>query len=99
MSLGGYPMGAENDPRAPYNEEPSYTEVEVTVSITLSKTIKVKTDRCYPDYLGKDEDGDPIIEYHIDEIALRKDIESDVEKELKVEEGKWNVDDFETIID
>lgn len=58
---GYYPPGAEYDSRAPWNrEEPSEEEVEVLVSVTLSKTVKVKvTD--YEVITGKDEDGDYIV--------------------------------------
>ena len=39
---GYYPAGAEYDPRAPWNQvEPKPKKVEVTVSITLSKTVEV----------------------------------------------------------
>ena len=40
--MDNYPPGAANDPRAPYNQcENPEVEVEVTVSVTLSKTVKV----------------------------------------------------------
>lgn len=40
---GYYPAGAEFDPNAPWNEPiDEFEEVEATVSITLSKTIKVE---------------------------------------------------------
>lgn len=40
--MDNYPLGAANDPNAPYNQyENPEVEVEVTVSITLSKTVKV----------------------------------------------------------
>ena len=43
MSTGGYPLGAQYDSRAPYNEKPlPEKEVEVLVSITLSKSFKIK---------------------------------------------------------
>lgn len=43
MDSGYYPPGAEFDTKAPYNQEdPSEKEVEVTVSVTLSKTLKIK---------------------------------------------------------
>lgn len=39
-----YPLGARNDPCAPYNQkEPPELEFEVTISQTFSKTVKVKT--------------------------------------------------------
>ena len=40
---GYYPPGAEHDPNAPWNqEELPEREIEVTVSVTLSKTVKIK---------------------------------------------------------
>ena len=43
IESGYYPPGAEFDPNAPYNEkELPEKEIEVTVSITLSKTVKIK---------------------------------------------------------
>ena len=40
---GYYPMGAEFDKNAPYNQgDPEPIEIEVTVSVTMSKTVKVK---------------------------------------------------------
>ena len=47
-SLGGYPLGAENDARAPYNEKPKKkVEVNVTVSVTYSKTLNVIVEEGY----------------------------------------------------
>ena len=47
-SLGGYPLGAENDPRAPYNEKPKKkVEVNVTVSVTYSKTLNMIVEEGY----------------------------------------------------
>ena len=41
-SLGGYPLGAENDPRAPFNEKPKKKVlVNVTISVTYSKTLDI----------------------------------------------------------
>lgn len=57
-----YPMGAEYDPRAPWNqEEHPDQEIEVTISVTLSKTVKISVN----DYIvtEKDEDGNPAIDY------------------------------------
>lgn len=42
-SNGNYPAGAQYDPNAPWNEPPiEDIEVEVTVSLTISKTLKVR---------------------------------------------------------
>lgn len=59
MESGYYPPGAEYDSSAPWNQcDPKEEEVEVLVSITLSKSVKIKV----KDYIvadeGKDEDGD-----------------------------------------
>lgn len=41
-SLGGYPLGAANDPRAPYNEKSKkIVSVNVTISVTYSKTLDI----------------------------------------------------------
>ena len=57
MESGGYPPGAEFDPRAPYNQvDLPEKEIEVTVSITLSKTIKVLVNDYEVD-VDADEDG------------------------------------------
>ena len=55
IESGYYPMGAEFDKNAPYNQvEPEPLEIEVTVSVTLSKTMKIKVN----DYLEEIEDDD-----------------------------------------
>lgn len=47
-STGGYPLGAADDPRAPYNEKPKKkVEVNVTVSVTYSKTLNVVVEEGY----------------------------------------------------
>ncbi len=54
MESGYYPPGAEHDPNAPWNQvELPEQEIEVTVSVTLSKTVKVLVN----DY-EVEEDGD-----------------------------------------
>lgn len=51
-----YPLGAANDPNAPYNEiEPPKREFNVTISQTLSRSTKVSTDQYIPVY-NYDED-------------------------------------------
>lgn len=48
--LSNYPPGAENDPRAPWNEvSVPEKEFEVTVSQTLSKNVTVYTDDYIPE--------------------------------------------------
>ena len=49
-SLGGYPLGASNDPRAPYNEKPKkIVSVNVTISVTYSKTLNIAAPEGYTD--------------------------------------------------
>lgn len=55
MSTGGYPLGAEYDKNAPYNQpEPKDVEVEVCVSLCIHKTIKVKVPEDYDDSVLRD---------------------------------------------
>lgn len=49
-SLGGYPLGAADDPRAPYNEKPKKKMlVNVTISVTYSKTLDIVAEEGYTD--------------------------------------------------
>lgn len=56
---GYYPLGAEHDPNAPWNQvDNPEREIEVTVSVTLSKTVKIKVSDYSITDSGKDEDGE-----------------------------------------
>lgn len=45
MSTGGYPLGAQYDPRAPYNEKPNAPiEIEVEVEALIKKKVTIKVD-------------------------------------------------------
>lgn len=77
MESGWYPPGAEFDPNAPYNEvELPDKEIEVTVSVTLSKTVKVKVNDYTVDE-GVDEDG-YYRDYDFSDCDLRKAVEDQV---------------------
>ena len=54
--MSNYPLGAAFDMSAPYNQEDNTREVEVLVSLTISKVVKVKLDDCIVTS-DKDEDG------------------------------------------
>ena len=84
---GYYPAGAEFDPRAPWNEvELPPKDVEVTVSITVSRTMKVPV----TDYVIDDEGID------FSNCDLNKAIkDSGYLPNFK----NWNVDDFKVILD
>lgn len=102
-----YPLGADN-PDAPWNQkENPKREIEVTVSVTLSKTIKVKVSDYDIINSGKDEDG----EYFEDIDYSNCDLKGAVEEQIvlpqtahmyvksnpKVHENlsNWCVDDLE----
>ena len=85
---GYYPAGAEFDPRAPWNEvELPPKEVEVTVSITISKTTKVPV----MDYII-DEEG----EADFSNCDLKKAVEENIK--LPNTEG-WILDDFTVLME
>ena len=47
-SMGGYPLGASNDPNAPYNQkDPEKVKVKVTVSVTYHKDFEVEVEEGY----------------------------------------------------
>ena len=85
---GYYPAGAEFDPRAPWNEvEQPPKDIEVTISVTVSKTMKVPV-RDYTIY----EDG----EIDFSDCDLKKAVEENVR--LPNTHG-WDLDDFEVILE
>lgn len=80
-----YPWGADN-PRAPWNEvEQPPKDIEVTISVTVSKTMKVPV----RDYTI-DEEGN----IDFSECDLKKAVEENIR--LPNING-WDLDDFEVI--
>lgn len=77
MECGGYPPGAQYDPNAPYNQvDLPEREIEVTISVTLSKTVKVMVD----DYVVEedaDEDG-RYLSYDYSDCDLQRAVEEQV---------------------
>ena len=111
MDNYNYPMGADTKD-APWNQADNpEREIEVTVSVTLSKTVKIKVSDYEITDSGKDEDG----EYFEDIDCSNCDLKSAVEEQIilpqsahiyvkgnpKVHEdlSNWCVDDFEVILD
>lgn len=111
---GYYPPGAEHDPNAPWNQvDNPEREIEVTVSVTLSKTVKIKVSDYEITDSGKDEDG----EYFEDIDYSNCDLKGAVEEQIVLPQKAWdyiapktnedikaifdlkdwNVDDFEVI--
>ena len=112
VNMDNYPPGAENDSSAPWCEpELEPREVEVTVSITLSKTLKVEVRDYLIDNLGLDEDGNPWIEYNYKDSDLKSAVEDQIilpneaykytvpnPRFLRDLKG-WNVDDLEVCLE
>ena len=106
-----YPCGTDG-PNAPWNQvDNPEREIDVTVSVTLSKTVKIKVSDYEITDSGKDEDG----EYFEDIDYSNCDLKSAVEEQIilpqnahmyvksnpKVHEdlSNWCVDDLEVILD
>lgn len=70
-----YPVGAEFDARAPYNQpELPEKEVEVTVSITLSKTVKVKVN----DYKMEEDENGKYTTYDFSDCNLHEAVKNQI---------------------
>lgn len=101
MSDGRIPAGADV-PWAPWNEpEIEYKEVEVTISLTISKTTKVTV----PDIKNLDSS---ILKYAAkDQIVLPHEIEfikaisneSALDKRVIEDLSNWIEDDFEVVLE
>lgn len=94
MNNYDYPMGADTKD-APWNQEdPKPRTIEVTVSITLSKTVRIKVD----DYIAEeysDEDGYHGISYDYSECNLEQAVRDQITLPNNVEEfNDWIEDDF-----
>lgn len=111
MDNYNYPMGADTKD-APWNQADNpEREIEVTVSVTLSKTVKIKVSDYEITDSGKDEDGEYFEDIDYSKCDLKRVVEEqitlpqDAYKYVKGEfnndqrndlEG-WDVDDFEVI--
>lgn len=111
MDNYNYPMGADTKD-APWNQADNpEREIEVIVSVTLSKTVKIKVSDYEITDSGKDEDGEYFEDIDYSKCDLKRAVEEqitlpqDAYKYVKGEfnndqrndlEG-WDVDDFEVI--
>lgn len=109
-----YPEGADNK-RAPWNQSDlPEKEIEVLVSITLSKTVKVKVSDYEITDSGKDEDGEYFEDIDYSDCDLKSAVKEQVtlpqdgylyvrgdHEDCKLIEdlSNWSVDDFEVILD
>ena len=86
MDNYNYPMGADT-PDAPWNQvDNPEKEIEVLVSITLSKTFKVKVSDYTITDSGKDEDG----EYFEDIDYSNCDLKGTVEEQIILPQNAWD---------
>lgn len=108
MDNYNYPWGADT-PDAPWNQsDPEPKEVDVTVSITLSKQITIKVDD-YKEYTEQNEDGIyTTVDFSDCDLkeAVKKQIYLPHESHehvnvitVKNDLKDWCVDDFEVILD
>lgn len=114
MDNYNYPVGTKYDPNAPWNQVDSpEKEIEVTVSVTLSKTVRISVSDYEITDSGKDEDG----EYFEDIDYSNCDLKGAVEEQIVLPQKAWdyiapksrrevnaifdlkgwNVDDFEVV--
>lgn len=111
MDNYNYPIGADTK-NAPWNQTDNpEREIEVTVSVTLSKTIKIKVSDYEIIDSGKDEDGEYFEDIDYSNCDLKKAVEEQITlpqnacvhmlpqtKACKDLAG-WNVDDMEVILE
>ena len=108
IESGYYPPGVEYDPNAPWNQvDNPEREIEVTVSVTLSKIVSIKVSDYKITDFGKDEDGEYFenIDYSNcdlkgaveEQIVLPQSAHIYVKNNPKVHEdlSNWCVDDLE----
>ena len=85
MDNYNYPMGADTKD-APWNQADNpQREIEVTVSVTLSKTVKIKVSDYTITDSGKDEDG----EYFEDIDYSDCDLKGAVEGQITLPQNAW----------
>ena len=97
MDNYNYPMGADTED-APWNQvDNPERKIEVTVSVTLSKTLKISVSDYEITNSGKNEDG----EYVEDLDFSNCDLKDTVENQYILPQDKcsdWNIDDFEVVL-
>ena len=111
MDNYNYPMGADTKD-APWNQvDNPERKIEATVSVTLSKTVKIKVSDYEITDSGKDEDGEYFEDIDYSNCDLKGAIEEQivlpqsahmyVKSNPKVREdlSNWCVDDLEVILD
>lgn len=110
MESGYYPPGADTKD-APWNEENNpEKEIEVLVSVTLSKTLRIKTSDYRITDRGTDEEGEyyenidwsdcNLVEHVLEQHLLPQEAYSRVEDSKDREDLRgWTLDDMEAVIE
>ena len=115
IESGYYPPGAEFDPNAPWNQkELPEKEIEVTISITLSKTVKIKVSD-YTVYSIEADNGKCFDDIDYSDCNLKKAVKDQIilpqnaynyitpksNEEVQAISNlkKWNVDEMEVILE
>lgn len=93
MDNYNYPMGADNS-SAPWNQKDlKEKDIEVTISITLSKTVTISVNDYKIGESGLDEDG-----YYFEDIDFSEcNLEEAVKEQITLPQDldkSWNVDEF-----
>lgn len=96
MGSSYYPAGAEFNSSAPFNEKSkSLVNLEVTISVTLSKTVTIQVED-YSEEVEKDEEGFTYVNIDTSECNLKEAVLNQVNLPQEVFKD-WIVDDFEVI--
>lgn len=98
MNNYDYPLGTDTE-IAPWNqEELPKREIEVTISVTLSKTTKIKVSDYTITDSGKDEDGGYFENIDYSDCDLEKAVKEQITlpQDTHID---WNVDEFEIILE
>lgn len=96
---GYYPPGAEFEPNAPWKEKNlPEREIEVCVSVTLSKTVKINvTDYTIKD-MGIDEDNLYFEDLDFSSCDLKSAVKNQITLPFDTYTD-WNVDEFEVVLE
>lgn len=93
-NYSNYPLGAEHDPNAPWNQKDlEEKDIEVTISVTLSKTVTISVNDYKIGESGLDEEG-----YYFEDIDFSEcNLEEAVKEQITLPQDldkSWNVDEF-----
>ena len=94
MDNYNYPLGAEYDPNAPWNQKDlEEKDIEVTISVTLSKTVTISVNDYKIGESGLDEEG-----YYFEDIDFSEcNLEEAVKEQITLPQDlddSWDVDEF-----